>query len=96
METGTDLSTLAGPTIPLRDSELDVELGVLGDLSPEGANTYHHRSAKLVGNMGSSQVKGEPEGATMSDSSSERSPSRVPYKSLAVCTCTHLASAVRS
>ena len=53
METGTDLSTLAGPTIPLRDSELDVVLGVLGDLSPEGANTYHDRSAKLVGNMGS-------------------------------------------
>ena len=69
METGTDLSTLAGPTTPLRDSELDVELG---GLSPEGANTYHHRSAKLVGNMGSSQVKGEPEGATMSGSSSER------------------------
>ena len=50
METGTDLSTLAGTTIRLRDSELDVERGVLGDLSPEeGANTFHDRSAKLVG-----------------------------------------------
>ena len=72
METGTDLSTLAGTTIRLRDSELDVELGVLGDLSPEGAYTLHDRSAKLVGNMGNTQVKGEPEGATMSGSSSER------------------------
>ena len=32
VEIGTDLSTLAGPTTPLRDSELDVELGVLDHL----------------------------------------------------------------
>ena len=96
METGTDLSTLAGPTIPLRDSELDVELGVLGDLSPEGANTYHDRSAKLVGNMGSSQVKGEPEGATMSGSSSEKKDIPGPPHKKSGCMYMHPASAVRS
>ena len=49
METGTDLSTLQGTSIHSRVSELDVELGVLGDLPPEGAYTLHDRSAKLVG-----------------------------------------------
>ena len=49
METGTDLSALAGTSIRSRDSELDVELGVLGDLTPEVAYTLHDRSAKLVG-----------------------------------------------
>ena len=50
MESGTGLSTLLGTSIHSLVSELDVELGAMGDLPPpEGAYTLHDRSAKLVG-----------------------------------------------
>ena len=86
MESGTGLSTLQGTSIHSPVSELDVE----------GAYTLHDRSAKLVGNMGNTQVKGEPEGATMSGSSSEKKDIPGPPHKKSGCMYMHPASAVRS
>ena len=72
MESGTGLSTLQGTSIHSPVSELDVELGAMGDLPPPRGGLHPPRPVcEACWDMGNTQMKGEPEGATMSGSSSE-------------------------